>query len=146
MRHLFSLLIISFFSISVSAQSIDEDVVQFVEVEKVPGFEGCEKLSGKESRDCFLQVIQHHVFTNFKYPDGIKEGQVSGMMYVEFVVEKDASISNVEVLKGLPQKSEAARKLESEAVRLVKALEFSSPAIKDEQAVRMKFMLPVKLF
>lgn len=63
----------------------DEDI--FKVVEQMPGFPG-----GDKARIKFL-------IENLKYPEEARKKGIQGRVYVSFVVEKDGSISNIELLR-----------------------------------------------
>ncbi|WP_329903975.1 TonB family protein [Porphyromonas pogonae] len=74
---------------------------------------------------------------NLNYPEIAQENNVQGKVIVRFVVERDGSISNVEVARGVdPQ-------LDKEAMRMVKAMPKWKPGMQQGKAVRARFTLPV---
>jgi protein TonB len=57
---------------------------------------------------------------------------------VKFVVEKDGSVSNVAILKGVDPE------LDAEAIKVIKSLPpFDKPGIKSGQAVAVNYMIPI---
>ena len=74
---------------------------------------------------------------NIIFPPECAEMGIQGRTYVKFVVEKDGSITNAEVVRGIHPI------LDREAIRLVKAMPKWEPAIKDNKIVRSYFILPV---
>lgn len=75
--------------------------------------------------------------SNINYPpEAYKEG-VSGKVTVSFIIEKDGSVSNVNVVRG---KHPA---LDAEAVRVVKKMPKWSPGRCNGQPVRVTHMIPV---
>lgn len=72
-----------------------------------------------------------------KYPVVAAEAGIEGKTIIRFVVSKDGSISNVEVLRG------ADPSLDKEAVRVVKSMPPWVPAMKDGKKVNAYFTLPV---
>ena len=69
---------------------------------------------------------------NYQYPSDIQ-----GKVFVNFVVEKDGSITNVKVTKSVYPS------LDNEAIRLVKSMPKWLPGKKDGEVVRSRFTLPV---
>lgn len=61
----------------------------------------------------------------------------SGKVYVEFVVEKDGSISNVKVIRGLNQL------LDEQSIEAVKSLKKWKPGEQNYHKVRVKMVLPI---
>lgn len=75
---------------------------------------------------------------NTRYPLVAAESNIQGNVVVKFIVEKDCSITNVEVVKPVDCS------LDREAVRVVKALgKMSSPGKVNGRAVRSYYSVPV---
>ncbi|MCH5214299.1 MAG: energy transducer TonB [Muribaculaceae bacterium] len=74
---------------------------------------------------------------NIRYPEQAQQNGVSGRVIVRFVVEKDGSIGNVTVLKGVD------KDLDNEAIRVVKRMPKWQAGKNNGQAVRSYFTLPV---
>ena len=75
---------------------------------------------------------------NINYPIyAAAEMSIQGKVFVKFVVEKDGSITNIEITKSVHIS------LDKEAIRLVGKMPNWEPAIKDNKIVRSYFILPV---
>ena len=70
------------------------------------------------------------------YPDSCKNAGIDGKVYVQFVVETDGSISNVEVVRGRHPL------LDAEAVRVVKSMPKWTPGKQSGKAVRVRVTVP----
>jgi TonB family protein len=77
---------------------------------------------------------------NLVYPKKEKENGIEGTCYVTFVVEKDGSLSNVRVLRGITD----GPGYDAEAVRVVSAMPAWAPGTQDGVPVRVQFNLPIK--
>lgn len=85
---------------------------------------------------------------NIKYPKTCMETGIQGRVYVEFIIEKDGSVSNVKVANSVQLKVDSNQKvdnkskdfelLEQEAVRVVKLFKGLQPGIKNGKIVRTK--------
>lgn len=76
---------------------------------------------------------------NLKYPIQAVDNDVSGSIFIQFVVEKDGSISNI--------RTKGARKgygLEEEAIRVIKLLPKIEPAHQNGKNVRSYFTIPIR--
>ena len=73
-----------------------------------------------------------------KYPPIAKESGIQGRVFVNFVVERDGSISNVKVLRGI------GGGCDEEAIRVVKSMPKWKPGKQRGKAVRVSFNLPIK--
>lgn len=103
--------------------------VRFVAVKKA------EFIGGNEEMIKFLSE-------NVKYPEDVlqaneKGANIHGRVYVKFVVEKDGSISDVEVVRSVHPS------LDAESVRVVKLMSGKwTPATERGKPVRSMFTLP----
>lgn len=102
-----------------------EDNKVFDVVEQQPAFPG--------GQGALLQWLSQ----NIHYPAVAEENGIQGRVVVSFVVEKDGSISNVQVVRGVDPS------LDKEAARVVKAMPKWTPGKQNGQAVRVKYNVPV---
>src|SRR5690606_4731812 len=61
-------------------------------------------------------AMEHFIYENLKYPDDARTKNIQGKVYIQFVVEKDGSISNIKIRRGVN------KSLDDEAVRLIKIM------------------------
>jgi len=114
-----------------------EDVdVPFAVIEDVPIFPGCEKVAKSERRNCFQEQMNKHIRRNFRYPEIAQEMGIQGRVYVNFIIAKDGSISNIR-MRG-PDKN-----LEKEAQRIISKLPNMTPGKQRGRAVRVPFSIPI---
>ncbi|MCB8963861.1 MAG: TonB family protein [Bacteroidales bacterium] len=78
-----------------------------------------------------------YVMKNLKYPEDAQNNGVSGCVFVEFIVERDGSISNVKSLR------KADDLLVQEALRVIKASPQWTPGRHNGKPARVKFALPI---
>jgi protein TonB len=74
---------------------------------------------------------------NIKYPASAQRANVSGRVFVKFVVEKDGSIGNVEVMKGI------GFGCDEEALRVIKSMPKWNPGRQNGKNVRVFYNMPV---
>jgi len=75
---------------------------------------------------------------NIQYPRAAIKKNIHGKVYASWVVEKDGSISNHAIVRGLE------KSCDKEVLRLISLLPNGwTPAYKDGQAVRFQFIFPV---
>ena len=114
-----------------------EDVdVPFAVIEDVPIFPGCENVAKSERRNCFQEQMNKHIRKNFRYPEIAQEMGIQGRVYVNFIIAKDGSISNVR-MRG-PDKN-----LEKEAQRIISKLPTMTPGKQRGRPVRVPFSIPI---
>ncbi|MBR1877423.1 MAG: TonB family protein [Paludibacteraceae bacterium] len=104
----------------------NEDEPLFVVVEQMPQFPG-----GQQAMSQFLSET-------VKYPVVAYENNIQGRVIVQFVVNKDGSISDVEVVRSGGDPS-----LDKEAVRVVKYMPKWRPGKQKGNPVRVKYTMPV---
>jgi protein TonB len=84
--------------------------------------------------------MMKYIQKNVQYPQVEKEAGISGTCYVTFVVEKDGSISDVKVLRGVS----GGPGCDKEAVRVVKSMPAWKAGKQNGREVRVQFNLPIK--
>lgn len=84
-----------------------------------------------------MEALYKYLGESIKYPQVAKENNITGKVYVTFVVEKDGSIANPRVLRDI------GGGCGQEAIRVVKAMPKWKPGKQRGKAVRVQFNLPV---
>ena len=82
-------------------------------------------------------ALMKYLSENTKYPVVAQENGVQDRVTVQFVVEKDGSISDVHVLRGVDPS------LDKEAVRVVKSMPRWTPGKQNGITVRVNYRVPV---
>lgn len=82
-----------------------------------------------------MEGLYSFIKSNFKIPDADKE--TKGKIFLSFIVEKDGSLSNIKVVRGI---NEA---LNSEAIRVLKASEKWIPGQQNGEKVRVSYTIPI---
>ncbi len=106
----------------------EEEVVEeeiFLVVEEQPTFPGGE------------DKMFEYLYSNIKYPQVAKENNITGRVFLTFVVEKDGSIANAKILRDI------GGGCGQEALRVVKSMPKWSPGKQRGKPVRVQFNLPV---
>ena len=99
-----------------------------------PVFEKCEQMPQFPGGDVKLMEF---IVKSSKYPAEAKERGLQGTILVNFIVEKDGSITSVQALDG------GEKVLSDEAVRVVKTMPRWTPGKQQGEAVRCRFTIPV---
>ena len=76
-------------------------------------------------------------YERISYPDSLKEQKVEGMVYLEYWIEKDGSITNQNVTKSVHP---ALTKIVLDASYFIKPIVYDLP---EERYVRLKITLPI---
>jgi protein TonB len=98
----------------------------FFEVEVMPSFRGGD-----------LSKFRDWVGKRTNYPQVAIDKKIRGTVFLTFVVEKDGSVSNVTVVKGVDPI------LDEEAVKAISESPKWSPGLQRGQPVRVRFLIPL---
>ncbi len=90
-----------------------------------------------EFPDGGMSALMEYLKKNIKYPEAAMKKGTQGRVTVQFVVEKDGSIANAKVLRGVDPD------LDKEAVRVVSVMPKWKPGTQKGEAVRVKYTVPV---
>ena len=99
--------------------------VVFVPSEKQPEFPG-----GIEK---FYEIVKSHI----KYPEQMRESKIEGKAFVEFVVEKDGSVTNFKTIRDPGYGSQ------EEAQRVIALLPKWSPGYQNGRPVSVRYQMPI---
>ena len=101
------------------------EILSLISLQQSPEYPGgMQKLIGDIARNFNGRLLEH----------GDK-----GKIFVEFVVERDGSISNVKILRGL------TKRLDNEAKRVIQSLAKWSPGMNEGMPVRVRYAVPIKI-
>ena len=106
----------------------EEEVIEeeiFTIVEKMPEFPGG------------IEALFSYLGNTLKYPAMAKDAKIQGKVYVTFVVDRDGSIANVKVLRGI------GGGCDEEAIKVVKGMPRWEPGRQRNKAVRVQYNLPI---
>ncbi|MFY0688693.1 MAG: TonB family protein [Cyclobacteriaceae bacterium] len=85
-----------------------------------------------------ISEYYNYIKNNLKYPDFARERGIEGKVMMEFVIEKNGSVGEINVVKGL------GSGCDEEAFRLIRELPDFKPGVLDKKFVRVKVVLPVE--
>ena len=111
--------------IAIGAIDYDKPEKPFDVVEQMPEFPG--------GQEALMQFLRQEV----KYPKEAEEKGLQGRVVVRYIIEKDGSISEVEIVKSVNEY------LDAEAIRVVNAMPKWKPGKQNGEPVRVKFTIPV---
>lgn len=81
--------------------------------------------------------LMRYLGTNIKYPTIAAENGIQGRVVLKFVVSKDGSISNIQIVRSLDPSSD------KEAIRVIKGMPKWIPGMQNGHPVAVYFTLPV---
>src|SRR5690606_12613368 len=112
-------------------------VIPFAVIENVPMFPGCEGMkTQQEQKECFNQKMQEHVKLHFKYPGEALDMNISGRVYIQFVIDSSGRVTGIE-------KRGPDRLLEQEAERIISLLPQLKPGQQRGRAVSVRYAIPI---
>ena len=128
------------------AQSDSDATVRRCEV--MPAFGECVNSETADIYRCSSIAIMEHIGGLINYPADALEAEVSGTVYVMFIIEKDGSLNNVQVMRSIrvddDSLSDAVASLEAEALKAVSSLPDFRPGTEGVDPVRVEYVVPVK--
>jgi periplasmic protein TonB len=84
-----------------------------------------------------MSAFYEYVLSKLKYPAQARRMDIEGKVFVEFVIEKDGSITDVKAIKGI------GAGCDEEAVRVVSESPKWKPAKQRGKSVRQRMVLPI---
>lgn len=109
----------------VEVKPTEKDDLPIVNVEIHPEYPGGADAMAKFLRD------------NLRYPPQAQQAGIAGKVYLSFVVDKDGSISSVEIQKGI------GFGCDEEAMRVLRKMPRWKPGRQQNMAVKCRFNLPI---
>ena len=82
-------------------------------------------------------ALANYLGNNVVYPTVAIQNNIQGRVIVSFIIEKDGSVSNVELISGVDPL------LDAEALRVVKAMPSWNPGKINGKPVRTQYALPI---
>ena len=96
--------------------------------------------AGVEQQPMFpggLEAFANYLRKNLRYPATAAEIGVMGRVFVNFIVEKDGSLTDIKVVKGI------GHGCDEEAIRVLKKSPRWAPGMQNQQKVRVMFTIPI---
>ena len=111
--------------LSLSSKSSEMNEQVFTVVEKMPSFPGGDA------------ELLKYIATNIKYPKESQDNGEQGRVICSFIVGRDGSVNNPEVLRGVTPL------LNEEAVRVINTMPRWNPGMQRGKAVAVKYTVPI---
>ncbi|HVS94817.1 MAG TPA: energy transducer TonB [Mucilaginibacter sp.] len=81
-----------------------------------------------------------YIKANLRYPVAARNDGVQGKVFLTFIVERDGSLTNIKVVRGI------GSGCDEEAVRLLKACPKWHPGIRNGHTVRVAYATPISFY
>jgi TonB family protein len=108
----------------------------YQDVERLPRLVLCDGAMKTEIQ-CTQEGIIRHMMDHLEYPRCARRKGIEGKVLVQFVIEKDGSLNDIQVIKPVH------KSLDKAAVEVVASLPPFLPGEIGKQPVRVAYMLPV---
>ena len=118
-------------------KTFDELKTNHLNIEDVPMFRSCKNVFKSQRRECFQNKMTKHIRKHFYYPKYAFNRGIQGRVFVQFIIEKDGSISEIKT-------SGADKSLKDAAVRIIKKLPKMIPGKVNGKPVRVPFTIPIE--
>jgi len=108
-------------------EQVDNNVYNYMELQQKPTFPGG------------MEGLRRYVAENYNYPHRDREEGNQGVVFVNFTIQKDGSIGDIKVLRGINER------LDQEAIRVLKTLPKWTPGKNAGMPVKVSFNWRIRL-
>ena len=126
-----------------------DDNAPFYVVEQMPEFpcidikinsydENGEIIGYRTKEYCGQEGLMRYIAKNVRYPQIAKEYNITGKVYVQFVVDKDGSVTDVKILRGVD------KNLDTEALRVIRSLPKFKPGMQRGKPAKVIYTIPIR--
>ena len=105
-------------------------------IDDVPMFRSCKNVFKSQRIECFQNKMTKHIRKHFYYPKYAFNRGIQGRVFVQFIIEKDGSISEIKT-RG------ADKSLEKAALKIIKKLPKLIPGKANGKPVRVPYSIPI---
>lgn len=84
-----------------------------------------------------MQELMTYMGNSIQYPEAAKSDGTEGKVFVQFVIDANGNVSQIEVVKGVRDD------LDAEAVRVISEMPKWTPGKKDGNSVSVQMVLPI---
>ncbi len=127
--------------VELDVEVTEETVVEDIVFEEAPEEEEVDEIfTIVEDQPEFpggMQAFYQFVGKKIKYPSQARRMGIEGRVYVEFIVDKDGSVTNVRSVKGI------GAGCDEEAVRVMKTVPKFKPGKQRGRPVKVKMVMPI---
>lgn len=119
------------------------DDTEFVIVERMPRFPGCESedMTLDQKYKCSENELMTYIAQNLKYPALARENNIEGKVFVEFVVDKKGDLTKIKVVRDIGAGCGAvAQKVIS---NMIKEKGLWKPGMQRGRNVKVKYTMPI---
>lgn len=108
-------------------------------VEEMPRFGDCASAPTEDERErCSGRAVLRYFAENIRYPDFARTNNIEGLVVLQFIIEKDGSITDARVVKDI------GGNCGKEALRVANNMPRWTPGLQRGRPVRVQMNLPVR--
>ncbi len=119
------------------------DTTTYTLPDEMPYLASCENEDKAEQKKCSNQTLLDFVYKEVAYPSSAKEAGAEGMAVLDFIVEKDGRIGDIQIVR-----STGNAALDAEGIRVLTQLKEKGklwkPGILEGKVVRTSYKLPLR--
>ena len=132
MKRVFLAFVALFVTFNLCAQNeVENIIIELITEKAIEGAEEMPEFPGGP------EVLFQYLSWKMQYPQEAEKAGIQGRVILNFVIEKDGSITNAKVVKSVDPL------LDQEALRVVSAMPHWIPGKKGGKRVRVKYILPM---
>ena len=108
-------------------------------VEEMPRFGDCASAPSKDERElCSDRAVLRYFAENIRYPDFARTNNIEGLVVVQFIIEKDGSVTEAHVIRDI------GGNCGKEALRVANNMPKWTPGLQRGRPVRVQINMPVR--
>lgn len=123
--------------VEITEEEVIEDIIFDDEPEEEVADEIFTIVEESATPDGGMQAFYKFIRKKLKYPSQARRMGIEGRVFVEFIVDKDGTLTNVKAIKGI------GAGCDQEAVRVIKSHPKWAPGKQRGKAVKQKIVLPI---
>lgn len=105
---------------------------------QIPPSFPCDPKFASLGKDCGERSLMTYLAKTVKYPKSARDRYITGSALIQFVVDKEGSVVNVEVLQGV------CDDIKAECYRVVKDMPKWMPGMANGKPVKVRYTLPIR--
>lgn len=125
-------ILILFISLNVNCFGQQPDTSIFINPQILPTFK-------YDTCSTFKESLKRYFMDNYKMPEILVDNGYNGSIYLEVVIEKDSTLSNIKLLRGIHEP------LDKSVIETVKIMPKWIPGINNDNPVKTRVVFPISI-
>lgn len=124
---------------TVYSQTLEIEKSEMERVEEMPYLSSCKGIEDREARyECSTEKLLTYIYRSLKYPPLPRRLGMQGMVIAQFVVQKDGTVTDIDIVRGLCQD------FKNECERVLHQLPPWEAGVQDGKKVKVLYTLPIR--